>query len=181
MSLDSELQCYGLCLSRRRSILCSSLSLACGLGRLSSVERLLALSSFFLLLLLAPMDWAKCAENIGSPQNIGMIQKRRLIVALRVYTHTLFLIVFALFYSCVSYRIISANACAPPRWMLNPVSPGSQPCRWVSHLSVVQAVAPSVPADSNKCPAGEAKAEHFTCCSRWPDSIRQKYILEWKK
>lgn len=47
-----------------------------------------------------------------------------------VYADTVFLkflIVFALFTHM--YSIISRITCAPPHWMLNPVPPGSQPCR----------------------------------------------------
>lgn len=113
-------------------------SLACGPGRLSSVESLLALSSFCVIGS-NELSIQVCAENIGSPQNIGKIQKNQLIAALQVYMLPLFfplyfqiLIVFAPF-ACVPC-IISVMICVPPCWMLNPVSPWRQVC----HLSVVQ-------------------------------------------
>lgn len=95
--------------------------LACGPGRLSSVESLLALSSFCVIGS-NELSIQVCAENIGSPQNIGTIQKNQLIAALQVYMLTLFflfvflflqiLIVFAPF-ACV-HCVISVTTCAPP-------------------------------------------------------------------
>lgn len=66
-------------------------SLACGPGRLSSVESLLALSSFYVIGS-NELSIQVCAEHIGSPQNIGTIQKNQLIAGLQVY-----ILVFSLF------------------------------------------------------------------------------------
>lgn len=104
MSLNSELQCYGLGLSCRMNILCSSLSLACGPGRLSSVESLLALSSLCVIGS-NELSIQVCAENIGSPQNIGTIHKSQLIVALHVFFFFFKFLIVCSMCSCASYHI----------------------------------------------------------------------------
>lgn len=120
MTLNSELQCYGRGLSCRMNILCSSLSLACGPGTLSSVESLLALSSLCVIGS-NELSIQVCAENIGSPQNIGTIHKSQLIVALHVCMLTLlfiflnFFLQFLIFFALCArvHHIISVTTCAP--------------------------------------------------------------------